>query len=66
MKLLEKQQQDRTIREAIKALDAGATLITDNAAYVESNPYNEGEKRLAANLKAKGYNYSEIIVDGIY
>ena len=59
-----KQQQDRTIREAIKALEAGATLITDNAAYVESNSYNEGEKRLAANLKAKDYSYSEITVDG--
>lgn len=57
-------QQDRTIREAIKALEAGATLITDNEAYVESNSYNEGEKRLAANLKAKGYNYFEITVDG--
>ena len=62
--VVRKQQQDRTIREAIKALDAGATLITDNAAYVESNSYNEGEKRLAANLKDKGYNYSEIVVDG--
>lgn len=59
-----KAQQDKTIKEAIKALEAGATLITDNAAYVESNSYNEGEKRLAANLKAKGYNYSETIVDG--
>ena len=59
-----RQQQDKTIKEAIKALEAGATLITDNAAYVESNSYNEGEKRLAANLKAKGYNYSEITVDG--
>ena len=61
---LRKQQQDKTIKEAIKALETGATLITDNAAYVESNSYNEGEKRLAANLKAKGYHYSEIIVDG--
>ena len=61
---LRKQQQDKTINEAIKALEAGATLITDNAAYVESNSYNEGEKRLAANLKAKGYNYSETTIDG--
>ena len=60
---LRKQQQDRTIKEAIKALDAGATLITDNAAYIESNSYNEGEKRLAANLKAKGYIYSEQTID---
>ena len=61
---IRKAQQDRTIREAIKALEAGATLITDNAAYVESSSYNEGEKRLAANLKAKGYVYSEVTVDG--
>jgi hypothetical protein len=61
---IRKQQQDRTIKEAIKALEAGATLITDNATYVESNSYNEGEKRLAANLKVKGYNYSEIVIDG--
>ena len=61
---IRKAQQDKTIKEAIKALEAGATLITDNEAYVESNSYNEGEKRLAANLKAKGYNYSEITVDG--
>lgn len=59
-----KAQQDKTIKEAIKAIEAGATLVTDNAAYVESNSYNEGEKRLAANLKAKGYNYSETTVDG--
>ena len=62
--VVRKEQQDKTIREAIKALEAGATLITDNAAYVESNSYNEGEKRLAVNLKAKGYNYSETTVDG--
>ena len=62
--VVRKQQQDKTIREAVKALDAGATLITDNASYVESNSYNEGEKRLAANLKDRGYNYSETTVDG--
>ncbi|HPF82927.1 MAG TPA: hypothetical protein PLV83_02005 [Bacilli bacterium] len=60
----QKIQQDRTIREAIKALEAGATLITDNKTYVENNPYNTGEKRLAANLNAKGYIYSEVTVDG--
>jgi len=59
-----KEQQDRTINEAIKAIEAGATLITDNKSYVESSDYNEGEKRLAKNLEAKGYNYSEQTVDG--
>ncbi len=62
--ILRKEQQDKTIREALKAIEAGATLITDNKSYVESSDYNEGEKRLAKNLEAKGYNYSEQTVDG--
>ncbi len=61
---LRKEQQDKTIREALKAIEAGATLITDNKAYVKSSDYNEGEKRLAKNLEAKGYNYSEQTIDG--
>jgi hypothetical protein len=61
---IRKTQQDKTIREAIKALKAGATVITDNEEYVRSSSYNEGEKRLADNLKHKGYYYSEIVVDG--
>ena len=61
---IRKQQQDKTIKEAIKAIEAGATLITDNKAYVESSDYNEGEKRLAKNLKVKGYKYSEQTIDG--
>ena len=60
---IRKSQQDRTIKEALKAIEAGATLITDNKTYVESSDYNEGEKRLAKNLEAKGYNYSEQTVD---
>lgn len=59
-----KAQQDKTIKEAIKAIEAGATLLTDNKAYVDSSDYNEGEKRLAKNLEAKGYKYSEKVVDG--
>ena len=58
-----KEQQDKTIREALKAIEAGATLITDNKSYVDNSDYNEGEKRLAKNLEAKGYQYSEITVD---
>ena len=61
---IRKQQQDKTIKEAIKAIEAGATLITDNKAYVESSDYNEGEKRLAKNLEVKGYKYSEQTIDG--
>lgn len=61
---IRKSQQDKTIKEALKAIEAGATLITDNKSYVESSDYNEGEKRLAKNLEAKGYNYSEQTVDG--
>lgn len=61
---IRKQQQDKTIKEALKAIELGATLITDNKSYVESSDYNEGEKRLAKNLEAKGYNYSEQTIDG--
>lgn len=59
-----KEQQDKTIKETIKAIEAGATILTDNKSYIESSDYNEGEKRLYKNLEAKGYNYSEITVNG--
>ena len=61
---LQKSQQDRTITEAIKAVEAGATILTDNKAYTDSSTYNTGEKRLYKNMEAKGYNYSEVTVDG--
>jgi hypothetical protein len=61
---LQKQNQDRTIKEAIKAVEAGATIITDNKAYIDSSSYNTGEKRLFANMQEKGYTYSEVTVDG--
>jgi alkylated DNA repair dioxygenase AlkB len=60
----EKTQQDRTIKEAIKAVEAGATILTDNKAYTNASSYNTGEKRLYANMEAKGYNYSEVTIDG--
>jgi predicted NAD-dependent protein-ADP-ribosyltransferase YbiA (DUF1768 family) len=60
-----KREQDKTIREAIKAIEAGATILTDNKAYIDSSSYNTGEKRLYQNLEAKGYNYSEITIDGV-
>jgi len=59
-----KEQQDKTINEAIKAVEAGATILTDNKAYIDASSYNTGEKRLYANMEAKGYNYSEVTVDG--
>jgi len=61
--LQQKTQQDRTIKEAIKAVEAGATILTDNKAYTNASNYNTGEKRLYAKMKAKDYNYSEITVD---
>lgn len=61
---IRKEQQDKIIKEALKAIEAGATLITDNKSYIENSDYNEGEKRLAKNLEAKGYNYLEETVDG--
>ena len=59
-----KREQDKTIKEALKAIENGATLITDNQKYIESSAYNTGEKRLFKNLEAKGYSYSEGTVDG--
>jgi len=61
---LRAEQQTKTIKEAIKAIEAGASIITDNKDYVDSNSYNEGEKRLKSNLETKGYKYSEITVEG--
>ena len=61
-----KREQNKTIKEAIKALEAGAIILTDNKAYTfdPKNTYNTGEKRLYKNMEAKGYSYSEITVDG--
>jgi hypothetical protein len=59
-----KREQDKTIKEAIKAVEAGATILTDNESYIESSKYNTGEKRLYKNMESKGYKYSEIVIDG--
>jgi len=59
-----KREQDKTIKEAIKAVEAGATILTDNKAYIDSSKYNTGEQRLYKNMESKGYNYSEVTVDG--
>jgi hypothetical protein len=57
-------EQQRTIDEALKALNQGATLITDNEAYTNSSTYNEGEKKLARALQDAGATYSERTIDG--
>ena len=59
-----KREQDKTIREAIKAVEAGATILTDNKEYTDKSTYNTGEKRLYKNMEAKGYTYAEITVEG--
>jgi hypothetical protein len=56
-------QQSLTIKEAEKALLAGATLLTDNKEYTEKSNYNEGEKRLLKYFTNKGYFYSEININ---
>ena len=58
------EQQDRTIQESLKALNAGATLLTDNKSYTERSDYNEGEKKLAKALTDAGGVYSEIQKNG--
>jgi predicted NAD-dependent protein-ADP-ribosyltransferase YbiA (DUF1768 family) len=60
---LQKENQDKTIAEAIKAVEAGATILTDNKAYIDSSTYNTGEKRLYEAMEKAGYNYSEVTVD---
>lgn len=61
---LQKQNQDRTISEAVKAVEAGATIITDNKVYIDANSYNTGEKILYDVMLGGGYKYSEVTVDG--
>lgn len=53
------QMQDKTIKEAIKAICSGATLVTDSSKYLDTSDYNEGEKRLAKALKDIGAIYTE-------
>lgn len=63
---IRKQQQDLTIKEAIKALNAGATILTDTKNYTDNSTYNEGEKRLKANLEHLGFQYTEINGVGVW
>lgn len=61
---IRREHQNKTIEEAIKAIKAGATLITDNAEYLKHSSYNEGEKMLAKALTELGATYSERIEGG--
>ena len=63
---IRKQQQDITIKEAIKALNAGATILTDTKNYTDNSTYNEGEKRLKSNLEYLGFKYIEINGIGVW
>ena len=63
---IRKQQQDITIKEAIKALNAGATILTDTKNYTDNSTYNEGEKRLKSNLEYLGFKYTEINGVGVW
>ena len=63
---IRKQQQDLTIKEAIKALNTGATILTDTKNYTDNSNYNEGEKRLKANLEYFGFKYTEINGVGVW
>lgn len=63
---IRKYQQDLTIEEAIKALNAGATILTDTKNYIDNSYYNEGEKRLKHNLEHLGIKYTEINDVGVW
>jgi hypothetical protein len=46
---------NNTLQKVKKALDAGATVLTDSKEYLENSLYNKGEKRLADSLLKEGY-----------
>ena len=48
---LRKSQQDRTIKEAIKAIEAGATLITDNVNYIHYNSITKQQRPITMSIE---------------
>lgn len=48
---LKKSQQDRTIKEAIKAIEAGATLITDNVNYIHYNSKTKQQRPITMSVE---------------
>lgn len=48
---LRKSQQDRTIKEAIKAIEAGATLITDNVNYIHYNSITKQQRPITMSVE---------------
>lgn len=66
-KALIKQDQDRTIEEAVAALRQGAVLITDSIRYTANSKdiTNTGEQRLAAFLTISGAKQDTEEIQGI-
>ena len=51
----------KTIKEALFAIDQGATIITDSANYIfGKNSYNIGEQQLYNAMREAGYHYQDI------
>lgn len=62
---IRKREQDKTIRAALSAIEQGAILVKDSEEKLKDDSYNEGEQRLSANLKAKGYEVMDFPSKGI-
>jgi len=54
----------QTALEVKKAVDAGATIITDNASYVASSKYNVGEQNLSNYLQSLNVAYRTVVMNG--
>ena len=57
-------QIDKTIKEAVDAVEKGAVLLTDNKTYVNNSSYNIGEKQLKDKLESINAKYSELVING--
>jgi len=62
---IRQREQQRTIREALKAIRQGAVLITDSITNIASDNLNEGEKALADALREAGAMYFDKTIDGV-
>jgi len=48
---IRKEQQDRTIKEALKAIENGATLITDNVNYIHYNSITKQQRPITMSIE---------------
>ena len=48
---VKKEQQDKTIKEALKAIEAGATLITDNISYIHYNSKTKQQRPITMSVE---------------